>query len=310
MEPNKPKFRFRLNLFDSIVLVLALAVGAFLVWSAIKPAAAPAEGAVSAAGTVQYTIRFQKMIQGVSERIKPGDQLVDTVKNYELGTVVSVETVPAQALIQDHEDKAFVLAGIEGYEDALVTVEAPYTEGEDSLLLGGGFKLRVGVKKIIDRNGRLFGFISVIDLLVIVVVAVMGFALYTKNTQMAITSTNTADQTITYQILASGIRTYVAEAVREGDQLFDPDRSSGGTLGTITDIQLMPGTKLAEFDDGTVAAATVEDGVDMLITVEGTGLVSESGRYTLNRVYELGVNSSRTFCTKYAEFIGTVTEIF
>ena len=58
------------------------------------------------------------------------------------------------------------------------------------------------------------------------------------------------------------------------------------------------------------AAATVEDGVDMLITVEGTGLVSESGRYTLNRVYELGVNSSRTFCTKYAEFIGTVTEIF
>lgn len=110
MEPNKPKFRFRLNLFDSIVLVLALAVGAFLVWSAIKPAAAPAEGAVSAAGTVQYTIRFQKMIQGVSERIKPGDQLVDTVKNYELGTVVSVETVPAQALIQDHEDKAFVLA--------------------------------------------------------------------------------------------------------------------------------------------------------------------------------------------------------
>ena len=75
------------------------------------------------------------------------------------------------------------------------------------------------MKKIIDRNGRLFGFISVIDLLVIVVVAVMGFALYTKNTQMAITSTNTADQTITYQILASGIRTYVAEAVREGDQL-------------------------------------------------------------------------------------------
>ena len=139
MEPNKPKFRFRLNLFDSIVLVLALAVGAFLVWSAIKPAAAPAEGAVSAAGTVQYTIRFQKMIQGVSERIKPGDQLVDTVKNYEL--------------VQDHEDKAFVLAGIEGYEDALVTVEAPYTEGEDSLLLGGGFKLRVGVTAYVRGSG-------------------------------------------------------------------------------------------------------------------------------------------------------------
>ena len=30
MEPNTPKFRLRLNLFDGIVLVLALAVGAFL----------------------------------------------------------------------------------------------------------------------------------------------------------------------------------------------------------------------------------------------------------------------------------------
>lgn len=30
MEQNTPKFRLRLNLFDTIVLVLALAVGAFL----------------------------------------------------------------------------------------------------------------------------------------------------------------------------------------------------------------------------------------------------------------------------------------
>ena len=115
------------------------------------------------------------------------------------------------------------------------------------------------MKKIIDRNGRLFGFISVIDLLVIVVVAVMGFALYTKNTQMAITSTNTADQTITYQILASGIRTYVAEAVREGDQLFDPDRSSGGTLGTITDIQegAVNGIVKIDIGGGNVVSSTI-----------------------------------------------------
>ena len=39
MEPNTPKFRLRLNLFDGIVLVLALAVGAFLLWRAVKPAA-------------------------------------------------------------------------------------------------------------------------------------------------------------------------------------------------------------------------------------------------------------------------------
>ena len=165
------------------------------------------------------------------------------------------------------------------------------------------------MKKIIDRNGRLFGFISVIDLLVIVVVAVMGFALYTKNTQMAITSTNTADQTITYQILASGIRTYVAEAVREGDQLFDPDRSSGGTLGTITDIQVSDGTYEAKLSDGTYEVVPAENHYNLLLTIQGEGLIDENGNYLLNRVYNLGVNSSREFNNKYGLFLGRIVSI-
>ena len=52
MEQNTPKFRLRLNLFDGIVLVLALAVAAFLVWTALKPAAP-----VQADPTVQDTVR-------------------------------------------------------------------------------------------------------------------------------------------------------------------------------------------------------------------------------------------------------------
>ena len=48
--------------------------------------------------------------------------------------------------------------------------------------------------KIIDRNGRLFGKISVIDLLVIAVVAVMAVALYVKTNQKEITSTTTQNR--------------------------------------------------------------------------------------------------------------------
>ena len=44
--------------------------------------------------------------------------------------------------------------------------------------------------KIIDKNGRLFGKISVIDVLVILVVAVMAFALYVKNNSLSVTSTS------------------------------------------------------------------------------------------------------------------------
>lgn len=163
--------------------------------------------------------------------------------------------------------------------------------------------------KIIDRNGRLFGKISIIDLVVVAVVIVMAFALYVKTNHNEITSTSTPDSTITYQMLVRGVRTYVADAVQVGDHVYDQDRNSGGgSLGIITDIEIQPGGKLGEFADGTIETVPVEDGVDMLLTIQGSGLISD-GRYMLNRVYDLGVNSSRNFCTMYAQFTGSIYSI-
>lgn len=162
--------------------------------------------------------------------------------------------------------------------------------------------------KIIDRNGRLFGIISVIDLLVIAVVIVMAFALYVKTNHNEITSTTTTNTPITYQLLIRGVRTYVADAIQVDDRIYDPERSSGGPLGTITAVERWDGTKLAEFADGTVDMVPVEDGVNLLLTVEGSGLISD-GRYLLNRVYDLGVNSSRTFSTCYVQFTSSVVDI-
>ncbi len=162
--------------------------------------------------------------------------------------------------------------------------------------------------KIIDRNGRIFGKISVIDLLVVIIVLVMALALYVKTNHNEITSTTTSNVPITYQLLVRGVRTYVADAVAVGDRVYDPDRSSGGSLGTITAVEVQPGGKLAEFKDGTIDTVPVEDGVDLLLTIEGSGLITQ-GRYVLNRVYDLGINSSRTYCTMYAQFTGTVVDI-
>ena len=94
MELNTPKFRLRLNLFDGIVLVLALAVGAFLLWRAVKPAA-PVQADPAATSTIRYTVRFQRWIPGTSEIIQPGDRIADNIKNYEVGHVVSAQAVPA-----------------------------------------------------------------------------------------------------------------------------------------------------------------------------------------------------------------------
>ena len=162
--------------------------------------------------------------------------------------------------------------------------------------------------KIIDKNGRLFGKVSVIDVVVVLLVIVLAVALRHK-AQLPQTGTTVAETPITIQVWARNLRPEIVDSIHIGDGLYDPDRTTGGAIGRVTDIQVSEGTIQGELMNGEIVQLPCEGRVDLIITLEGKGLV-ENGRFLLNRVYELGVNSSRTFCTKYAEFIGTVTEIF
>lgn len=162
--------------------------------------------------------------------------------------------------------------------------------------------------KLMDKNGRLFGKISVIDVVVVLVVLVMAAALYVKNTSLSHTSTRVTNTSITYQVTAYNVRQYVADAVQEGDLVYDQDYSTGGTLGAIQSIEVQPSGKLTELYDGTVVSAPAQDSVNLVLTIQGEGLISE-GRYQLNRIYDLGINASRNFYTPYAQFTGTVTSI-
>lgn len=164
--------------------------------------------------------------------------------------------------------------------------------------------------KIIDRNGRLFGRISIIDVLVILVVLVMAAALYFKG-QQTHTGTSVVEQTIIFQIRARGVNEYVAAAIQEGDGVYDSVYPSGGrALGEIIDIQVerTPGTKLEDLGNGFSGLKEADGTSDLLITVRGWGLI-DGKSYSLNRVYDLGVNSSRNYYTKRADFVGTVVDI-
>lgn len=166
--------------------------------------------------------------------------------------------------------------------------------------------------KIIDRDGRLFGKISVIDLLVIAAVAVIAAAVYVKHNATPTGSGTVKEQPIVFQIRAAGLEDYLAGAIRVGDKVYDASYSSGsGPVGEITQIQVLsdPGTVLCEsMADGTLPVVEAEGTVDLLVTVKGSG-VSDGRSYTINRVYEVGVNSSRTYRTNRASFVGTVTDI-
>ncbi len=166
--------------------------------------------------------------------------------------------------------------------------------------------------KIIDRDGRLFGKISIIDLLVIAAVVVIAAAVYVKKNATPTGSGTVKEQPIVFQIRAAGLEDYLTDAIRVGDKIYDANYSSGsGPVGEITEVQVLssPGTLLCEdMTDGTLPMLEAEGTVDLLITVRGSG-VSDGRSYTINRVYEVGVNSSRTYRTNRANFVGTVSDI-
>ena len=143
MEQNTQKFRLKLNLFDGIVLVLAVAVAAFLLWRAMKPAVqVPMDPSVTS--TVRYTVRFQRWTPGTSALIQAGARIADNIKNYEIGQVVSAEAEPARIQVLDTQNRRYVWAEMDGFEDVLVTIEAPCTVSDAAITVGGGYELRVG----------------------------------------------------------------------------------------------------------------------------------------------------------------------
>ena len=131
---EQKKFRLRLNLFDGIVLALALAVGAFLLWTAMKPQI-PDEAVPASTSSVRYTVRLQRCIPGTSELVRTEDVV---------GEVTAVEAVPCRRRVLDRENLRKVWAETDAFEDILLTLESPCQITDRAIILDGGYELRVG----------------------------------------------------------------------------------------------------------------------------------------------------------------------
>ena len=171
------------------------------------------------------------------------------------------------------------------------------------------------MRPFIDRNGRVFGLISVVDLLVLILLVLAGVSLYLKANVLDTTQTVQPGQdpssmdTISIQVLGTNVPDYVADALALGDQIYDQGNFDAGVLGTIADIQISDSSYVATLSSGLRAVvAGAEDYCNILLTLE-CPYTEVNGFTMVNGNYPLGVNAARTFFTKYTSFGGTVTQI-
>lgn len=163
------------------------------------------------------------------------------------------------------------------------------------------------MKKLIDENGRLFGRISVIDVLVIAVALVLVAALYTRNTALPIASAADPMDDITYQVVINNMPAGRLESLREGDRLYD--KETFNLVGEITGIETEDCVISMLKADGTYVVAPVDGRYNVTLTVKAKAMKDERGHFYINRSTLVAVGWSMEFYTKTSLFSGTVLEI-
>ena len=135
------KFRFKLNLFDGIVLVIGLVAVAVLASFMLKSDDVPET--TPNLETIRYTVRIEGAVKGTSEQIKVGRSLNDSIKNYNIGTVESVEITPARTKVFRESEQRFAVVENPELEDIYITLTVPGVIGTESVTIDGGYTLRV-----------------------------------------------------------------------------------------------------------------------------------------------------------------------
>lgn len=118
--------------------------------------------------------------------------------------------------------------------------------------------------KIIDKKGKLFGIVNLVDLLVILMVALLVVGGVTRLKQSPTAVAETKKALITVEV--SDIRNASVEGLIVGDPLYHYDK--GDMLGTIVDKEVEPFKEPVESGDGRWVLAEVPEKYVATLTVE------------------------------------------
>ena len=153
---DKKKCKLKFNLFDGIVILLALAIAAGVVFYARRKNAAPAEGeqtARAAQVTVRYTLEIEQAYEEAAELAKAGDELYERTKKQYMGKVDSVEILPSTVLVKDTVNGKFSYEEVPNRKNIKMQVTAQGTRTEESVTLDSGLEIRAGENFRVYGNG-------------------------------------------------------------------------------------------------------------------------------------------------------------
>ena len=140
------KKKFKLNIFDIVIVVIVLCIGVGLYVFTHRETTIDTK-------KLTYKIELNDAAPGLADYIHEGDQLYENTKNYSMGNVVSVETVPYTKITQDYENERYVNSVDPTSERVIITVTANVTETDSAYAVNGQYIVRAGNEIFVKGPG-------------------------------------------------------------------------------------------------------------------------------------------------------------
>lgn len=156
-----------------------------------------------------------------------------------------------------------------------------------------------------DKNGKLFGKLSIIDLLVLVVLvgAIIG-GVYRFTSSAA--SVGTDGDLLNYTLKINGVRDFTFDYYEEGLPCYDKKTSQ--YIGSIKSVRQEPFYEETELADGTIIKAEQPGIIVVYVDLETEYTESESAYYA-GGTYEIKAGSKVNLNFKYVDVEATVYNI-
>ena len=123
----------------------------------------------------------------------------------------------------------------------------------------------------IDREGKLFGKINLVDFLIVLLIigAFLGYMMKSQVGPVIITNVKPIEITV----MVASLRPDIGTSIQQGDPIFTKD---GADLGTIKSVSFKPAKVLATTNEGLVKISDDPWHKEVIMVIGGNGTSSKS----------------------------------
>ena len=162
---------------------------------------------------------------------------------------------------------------------------------------------------LMDKKGKLFGKISIVDILIVLAVIVCIVGVYVRFVAQP-ERVQIETKTFTYKVLVSEIREMSVEGLEQsiGTTFLLNEKGRSDVIGKLVDVESRHYSEPIVKNDGTTEMAEMPSKYEVILTMELDGIVNDSGYYTTD-YKSIGVGADLLMMNKYISTSGKITEI-